>query len=91
MITVLRDIQPIARKKYKCDACELFLDGSLYKEDMDESDYETVLEAKKDRWEILPGTRYRKLSYVEDGVFYTFRRRLDMDCICDKYELFDEL
>ncbi len=90
MITVLSDIHPIARKKYKCDACELFLESCLNKEDMDEIDYETVLEAKKDGLAILPGTRYRKVSCMEDGVFYTFRNRFDMDYICDKYELFDE-
>ncbi len=90
MITVLSETQPVARKKYPCVGCNIFLDSGLSQDDMTEAEWRATRSAKKDGWAILPGMQYRKSVYVEDGVFFTYRARLDMDAICAKYGLFDE-
>ena len=91
MITVLSETQPIASKKYSCDACYNFIDSGISKEDMDKADYEITRAAKKDGWAILHGMRYRKAVYIDNGILHTYRGRLDMDAICTKYELFNDV
>lgn len=90
MITVLSETQPVARKKYPCVGCNIFLDSGLSRADMTARERETTRAAKKDGWAILPGMQYRKSVYVEDGVFYTYRARLDMDRICATHGLFED-
>ena len=86
----LSEKAPVARKKYPCDACNIFLDSGLTEADMTEAEWRATRSAKKDRWAILPGMQYRKSVSIEDGVFYTYRARLDMDAMCAAHRLFDE-
>jgi hypothetical protein len=89
MTTVLRDTVQTARKHYPCDACHAWLRSNYGKNDVTADEWLTVEGAQADRWKIRPGTDYRKVVYV-DGGLYTYRARLDMDALCLKYELFDE-
>jgi len=89
MISLLTDEIRVAKKHYRCDACDAWLDSNYGQKDVDADDWLTVEAAEACGWKILPSTEYRYIRYVEDGRFITVRHRLDMERVCYKYELFD--
>lgn len=89
---ILHDEYHIARKTYECDACNLFIEyGSDIIGDWIPREQAAVIkDALADGWKILPGQRYRKTVAVDNGVFYTYRGREDMDNLCDTYDLWPD-
>ena len=45
--------------------------------------------AEADKWRILPGQAYRKVTGIYEGDFYTYRARPGMDSVCYELDLFD--
>lgn len=81
-----------AKKKYKCDASDLFNGLASYTI----NDCETVeqrllyMNAQADNFKILPGQKYRKTVCIVDGMWQVFRCRLDMDELCNQLKLYEE-
>lgn len=85
---ILRDEIRTARRDYICDACRIFSNSNYEENDLSPEDWQTVIAAKNDKDRIKRGSKYRKTVYVDDG-FCTYRARIDMDNILQKYELFE--
>lgn len=83
------ETNPKARKEYPCEAAYWVL-NRLDFEDLTSEDLAIVNQAKSERWKILKGTEYVKLSGMYEGEFSEFRARKDLDEICKKYELYHE-
>ena len=87
---IISDNEPIARKDYRCEASEIFLESGLESGDLDQKDCQSLNQAHSDRWMIRKGQPYRKAIMVDAGIFTTYRARLDMDAICTKHKLFED-
>jgi hypothetical protein len=58
--------------------------------DFDPDDWQKIEAAGADGDKILPGSKYRKVVYTDGGELRTYRARLEIDAVCEKYEMFDE-
>lgn len=81
---------PMARKEYHCQASDFISDGSLDEKDFDHEDWAIIKAAEKEKFKIIKGTRYIKVSGKWEGEFTVFRARFDLDEICRKEELYYE-
>ena len=43
-----------------------------------------------DKWKIRPGQRYRCVVFRDGRELVTQRARLDMDALCQRYDLYDD-
>jgi len=82
--------RPTAKKEYICDACREWDNSGYGQFDVSHDDWLIVQAAKADRWRILPGQKYIKVKYADDGTIKVYRARPDMDELCQRLELFDE-
>ncbi len=87
---VLRDTTQTARKHYPCDACQQWDRSGYGENDVSIADWLIVQRARADKWKIMPGMQYRKVTYLDGGELMTYRARLDMDALCYRNDLFDE-
>lgn len=87
---IISDTIQTANKFYTCDACRQFLNSNYGQADVSADDWLIVQGAEADRWKIRAGQKYRKIVY-KDGGFVTYRGRIDMDSLCARNELFEEV
>lgn len=87
---VLSDQVCVARKSYPCDASRAWNRSGYARQDVLADDWSVAESARSDRYRIKPGDAYRRMTYVDDGEVRTYRARLDMDAVCQRYELFDD-
>lgn len=81
----------VARKTYLCDASAIWRSSGYNLDDCQSNEQRLIVEAaESDRWKILPGQAYRKLTLVSDGSICTYRARIGMDSLCYQLGLFDE-
>lgn len=88
--TVETTTEPVAKKKYRCDSFRLIAREGLSPENWDAADYPYIKKAMDEEGCILPGTKYLKTRGLFDGVWQTFRARIDCNIICRKYGLYDD-
>ena len=83
--------QPVARKEYNCEASD-WIDNTIGwdESEFEPQDVETIRKARAERFKILPGTKYVKVSGFWDGDTSVFRARIDLDDICKRYDLYQE-
>jgi hypothetical protein len=87
---VLTDEVRTARKFYACDASEMWRSYGLPSEELT-ADERLVLEGvQADKWKIRPGQRYRCVVFRDGRELVTQRARLDMDALCQRYDLYDD-
>ena len=87
---VLSNTVQTARKHYPCDACRAFLLSNYGQQDVTADEWLVIEGARADGWKITLGSPYRKLVLSDGGEIMTARNRLDVEAICERYELFDE-
>lgn len=91
MERVLSDKIVTARKHYLCNASEQWWRSGYSIDDCDTSDQKQIVEAAKaDKWKILPGQKYRKVTGIHEGELCTYRARCGMDSVCLELGLFDD-
>ena len=91
MYTTLSHTYPVARKNYRCFACESWLDNGYTLDDCETDEQrEIVIQAKKDGWKILKGEKHIKQTGVDSGVFYTSRYKIGMDKVVRALDLYPE-
>lgn len=87
---VLKDEERTARKFYACDASEMWRNYGLPSDELT-ADERLVLEGvQADKWKIRPGQRYRCVVFRDGRELVTQRARLDMDALCQRYDLYDD-
>lgn len=88
--------RPKARKQYKCRACEDMMDHANLDEilsvpKMTDEEREILRKALvDDKGMIQIGEVYEKQNNKYDGELYTWRAKIDVLKIADKYELLSE-
>lgn len=88
---VFTDKGVMAKKQYRCDACDQWLMAGYTVADCETDEQrERVKAAEADKWQILPGQQYRKQTGIYDGEFYTYRGRIDMDSVTCDLEMWDD-
>ncbi len=83
--------QPVARKNYHCEAANWINSSGFVEADYSPEDWAIIEKARAEDWEIKKGTKYTKTSGKWEGDFTTFRARLDLDEICQQYEIYQEM
>ena len=81
--------EPTARKEYRCQASE-WVNNMMGRDDFTPDELIIFDKAKAEKFKILKGTKYRKVSGIWEGESSVFRARPDMDDICLKYDLYDD-
>lgn len=80
-----------AKKHYACNASEHWLRAGYTTAYCDTDEQRLIVEAAEaDKWKILPGQAYRKVTGVYEGNLCTYRARPGMDSVCYELGLFDE-
>ena len=91
MERVLEDKVVMARKAHRCDASLQWQRSGYTVADCETDEQMLVVkEAEADKWCILSGQAYRKVTGIQDGKLCTYRARLGMDAVCIALDLFDE-
>jgi hypothetical protein len=80
----------VANKNYHCGAADWIDNSSNGEADYSAEDWAVICLAKKEGNLIKKGDRYVKTSGKWEGDFEVFRARVDLDKICNKYELYSE-
>jgi len=88
-MTNLSETKQVARKTYRCDACEVWRNSSYSEKDVSPDDWLIVQACEADNWKIVVGQEYLKVVYVDDGIT-TYRARLDMHNLCNRLGFFDD-
>lgn len=80
----------IAKKFYCCDACDVLILSGMGERELDQEELNALRLAEDDHWKILPGMKYHKVVYIDENEeLCTYRGRLEIESICNKYDLFD--
>lgn len=87
---VLKDEVLTARKFYACDASEFWRSYGLPSEELTAEERLVLEGAGADKWKIRPGQRYRCVVFRDGRELVTYRARLDMDALCQRYDLYDD-
>lgn len=88
---VFTDAVVTAKKHYRCDASEQWNRAGYTLAECRTVQQRLMVEAAEaDKWRILPGQAYRKVTGINDGAFCTYRARPGMDAVCNDLDLFDE-
>lgn len=89
MDRVIRSATHIAKKTYNCDACYWWLRSGFTLDDCEnEEQINAFIDARYDKWKILPGQRYRKIVGIYEGEIVTFKARIDMDDMCKQLDVY---
>lgn len=86
---VFTDSEPVARKEYRCDAYCYWL-SNLAESDFEGDDLLIYQGAKADNFRIKKGMKYVKRVGLFDGVWQTFRARIDTNNLCLKLDLYED-
>jgi hypothetical protein len=71
-----------ARKHYPCDACYWWDRSGYGLDDCETSEQRLMVEAAQaDKWRILPGQMYLKVTGVFEGAITTYRARPGMQAV----------
>lgn len=81
--------EPIARKNYRCDACD-WIHDSINQGIFSFAEYRLIAKARRDNWQIKKDQRYLKVSGKWDGDWSTFRARPEMHDLCVEHEIYQE-
>jgi hypothetical protein len=91
MDRVLTDELVQARKHYPCDASHWWLQSGYRLDDCETSEQRLIVEAAEaDKWKILPGQKYRKVTGIWEGQLTTYRARPGMQTVIQQLDLCDD-
>lgn len=80
-----------AKKHYRCDASEQWNRAGYTPNDCETDDQRLMVEAAEaDKWRILPGQAYRKVTGIHEGNFFTYRARPGMDAVCHALDMWED-
>jgi len=90
MIRLVSQSEPVARKNYNCDACQLLNnsvdDWSIFTD----SEMEIIDKARANGWKILKGEKHLKQNSIQNGDFCSCRFMPNIAQICLKYGFYDD-
>ncbi|TVO75106.1 hypothetical protein [Sedimenticola selenatireducens] len=80
---------PVAKKAYRCDACEWINNVPIDECDLADDERHAISAAKADRYKILKGQKYIKVRGIWEGTWQTFRARIDINNICQRHDIYE--
>lgn len=91
MSELIHEEHPKARKNHNCMACDFLLANILDTlEYLSFSEKRSIVNARRNQWEIQKGEIYTKQFCLDGGVAYTFRAITAIHEICLEYDLYPE-
>lgn len=91
MERVFTDKIVMAKKHYGCDASKQWNRAGYTVADCETPEQRLMVEAAEaDKWRILPGQAYRKVTGIHEGALSTYRARPGMDAVCHDLDMWDE-
>ena len=84
------DSSPVAKKEYNFQAWPWIVNSGCYPDDFNETEIAIIDKARSEGFKVLRGTRYLRVSGKWEGEMSTYCARLDIQKICDDYELQEE-
>ena len=79
-----------ARKEYDCNAAHRISNSDLGEIDFEAEDWLIIQKAKAENWKIKKGDLHIFTKGKFDGEFTTVRARIDLNKICEKYEIYTD-
>ncbi len=83
--------EPKARKDYHCEASDWIDNSGLGEEDFGIKDWAVIENARAENWQIRKGTTYVNTKGKWDGDFTVFRARTDLNAICRKHNIYQDI
>lgn len=91
MDRVLTDKIVTAKKHYRCGASKQWMRSGYTVAECETSEQRLIVEAAEaNKWRILPGQAYRKVTGIHEGEFSTYRAMPGMDAVCRDLDMWDE-
>jgi hypothetical protein len=87
---VLSDNEVQSQKFYDCDAYAAWLNCGPPDSEVTPDEMLVLEGVRADKGKIRAGQRYRRVRFNDGNGIEVWRARLDMDILCQKYELFDD-
>jgi len=91
MCRILSKTEPIARKKYGCDAADWLLNSEIMPSELTFTERKSIVLARRNRWCVYPGERYIKAAQIQCGEFVVFRAIPAIHQLCLKYDLYEDV
>lgn len=85
--SLLKETHPVARKEYHCEASD-WIGNNCDLNELTLNELAVFEKAKSERFKIMPGTKYVKITGIYNGEFSTFRARADLNKICLDRDLY---
>lgn len=87
---ILSDKQVQAKKCYDCDAYAVWRADGPPDDELTADERLVLSGVRADKGQIRAGQRYRRVSFNDGHGIAVWRARLDMDDLCEKYDLHDD-
>ena len=88
LATLIREETPVARKEYRCQACDWIREDEITGEYYTYAELRKIVKARQEGWRIKKGEKYIKQILNNGGELYTYRARPEIHDICLKYDIF---
>jgi hypothetical protein len=91
MISTIHESTPVARKDYRCNACDAVRDMiSGRGNPFTFKEWRAIVKAKQNGWRIKKGEKYLRQFNADGGDTWTYRGIPAISDICTKYKLFED-
>lgn len=90
MSIVISESRPVARKHYECNACLFLRDALADGLELPYSEAKHVVRARQNNWRIVPGQQHIKIFGKDGGEAYSIRCIIEIDRLCQKYDLYGD-
>lgn len=87
---ILSDNEVQAKKIYDCDAYAAWRSNGPRDDEVTADERLVLSGVRADKGQIRPGQRYRRVRFNDGHGIEVWRARLDMDGLCQKYDLHDD-
>lgn len=88
MVEILQETEPVARKRYDCDACLWLLRDGIDGNGYTRTELRAISRARKNNWCIVPGDKYLRQNNKLFGEAYTFKAIPGIHKICVEHDLY---
>lgn len=89
MSTIIRESNPVARKRYYCGAADWIINSEIFRT-CTFTEKKQIIIASRSGWMINKGDKYYQQVNIFSGDFGVFKAMPALNDICIKYDLYQE-